>query len=152
MFVQWENPNPSQNEFHFWKSFTIINHHQFTNLNFQNPKCWVKKISTALYGRMGSPCKLWDAGCHGPLCMWELHQSLDWFPTLSLSRLVGTLRTLVLGCLGGFAGKWIHSVDGSEIRREHQLRLVVEIPLFAIFTTGFIYPNGCCLGVLNHQQ
>ena len=39
------------------------------------------------------------------------------------------------------------NVDGSEIR--HQLRLVVEIPLFTGFFLTFA---GGCLGFLNHQQ
>ena len=34
------------------------------------------------------------------------------------------------------------SFDGSEIRQTHQLRLVVEIPLF----TGVLYIPGGCLG------
>ena len=41
------------------------------------------------------------------------------------------------------------TVDGSEIWRENQLRLVVKIPLF---TMGFSTIQGGCLGFLNHQK
>ena len=47
--------------------------------------------------------------------------------------------------------KWFskpgHTVDGSEIRRLHQLRLVVEIPLF----TGFQRHPKWLAGFLNPQ-
>ncbi len=41
------------------------------------------------------------------------------------------------------------TVDGNQKSCGHQLRLVVEIPLF---TTGFSTIPGGCLGFLNHQQ
>ena len=71
-------------------------------MNFQNPKFGSKILHRLV--RLETSPKLWDAGCHGPLCMWELHQSLDWFPTISLSRLVGTPGTLA-GCFGWVWGE-----------------------------------------------
>ena len=45
-------------------------------------------------------------------------------------------------------GDTIDTVDGSEIRQTHQLRLVVEIPL----CLRVLYIPGGCFGFLNHQQ
>ena len=47
-----------------------------------------------------------------------------------------------------FTNSGVHTVDGSEIRRENQLRLVI----YPIYLQGFVHPRWWLAGFLKHQQ